>query len=177
VGDYLRISVWKGDEYSGEFQVAADGTLSQALYQSVRVAGLTPQDVQGRLKELLSNYQPDPELTVGLLLPVSVGGAVDQSNLYRVPQGSTVAGAIALAGGATEQADLTKVRVLRGGVQAPVDLTSELSDFGNIPLESGDQISVGRRSGFNWVSNLLVPLVSLGSLAVSIATLVRLGEP
>src|SRR2546422_4529355 len=58
------------------------------------------------------------------VFPVTVAGEVRQPNLYRLPEGTTFAQAIAQAGGPTELGRLNKVQVIRRDSTMMIDLGS-----------------------------------------------------
>jgi polysaccharide export outer membrane protein len=173
VGDQLTVTVWRDPEFSGEFEVDADGRLAHPLYQSLTVARLPLSAVRQRLQEFLGVHQQDPELRVKLSVPVSVGGAVGAPSRYLLPYGTTIMDAVASAGGASDRGRLDRVRLVRGNTQRTLDLTDQTVLYGRIPVMSGDQIFVGRRSEFSFLRDLFSPLLSLGTLTVSIISLVQ----
>ena len=172
-GDGLRITVWRHPELSGEFTISADSTLVHPLYQVVKVAGVPLVVAKERLRGLLATYEQDVQLTLEPLLPVAVAGEVRQPNLYRLPQGTTIAQAIALAGGPTERGRLDRVRVMRRQSEITLDLTSDYPSSEQRQVASGDQVLVGRRSGFNAWRDLIVPLTSLAGTVAAIINVTR----
>jgi polysaccharide export outer membrane protein len=172
-GDVLRITVWRHPELSGEYTVAADSTLLHPLYQSIKVAGVPPGVAKERLRGLLTSYEQDVQLTLEPLFPVSVAGEVRQPNLYRLPEGTTIAQAVAIAGGPTERGRLDRIHVLRGHGEIRLDLTSDAARSEKVLIASGDQILVGRRSQFNFLRDFFVPLVSLSGTVAAIINVTR----
>lgn len=161
VGDALRINVWRQPELSGEFIVGPDSALRHPVYQVVKVAGAPLPVVEARLRELLVTYDQAVQLVVEPLFPVTVAGEVRLPNLYRLPQGTTFAQAVALAGGPTELGRLDKVRVIRRNGAMEINLGSRgYSRFESLTIASGDQVIVARRSDFNVLRDLLYPLAS-----------------
>src|SRR5207248_7634121 len=112
-GDMLRLSVWRHPELSGDFLVAPDSTVVHPLYQRVQVVGVPLPVVKERLRALLVTYEQGVEFAIEPLFAVTVAGEVRQPNLYRLPQGTTFAQAIAQAGGPTELGRLDRVHVMR----------------------------------------------------------------
>jgi polysaccharide export outer membrane protein len=167
-GDVLKITVWRAPEFSGEFPVSPDGTLAHPLYQGVRVVGLPISGVKARLREFLTGYEQNPHLVVEPLFPVGVGGEVRAPGLYTLPRGTTIAQAIARAGGPTERGRLDRVRLVRRGRETTLDLVSQESAYGAGSIVSGDQLFVGRRSDFNVVRDVLGPLASLTAAVAAV---------
>jgi polysaccharide export outer membrane protein len=168
VGDALRINVWRQPELSGEFVIGTDSTLMHPVYQGVKVAGAPVSVVKERLRRLLITYEQDVQLVVEPLFPVSVAGEVRQPNLYRLRQGTTFAQAVALAGGPTELGRLDKVRVIRRDSAMVINLGSGYSRYEALPIASGDQVFVARRSSFNVLRDALYPLASLTAAVAAV---------
>ena len=160
-GDMLRINVWRHPEMSGDLEVGADSTLVHPVYQAIKVAGAPLPVVKERLRGLLAKYEQDVQLVMEPLFPVTVAGEVRVPNLYRLPQGTTFAQAIGQAGGATEQGRLDKVRVIRRDSEMVIDLARGYSRYEALPIASGDQVLVARRSSFNLLRDVLYPLTSV----------------
>ena len=167
-GDVLRINVWRHPELSGEFAVAPDSTLVHPVYQVAKVGGASLAVAKERLRGLLTSYEQDVQLVIEPLFPVTVEGEVRQPNLYRLPQGTTIAQAIAQAGGPTEQGRLDKVRVLRRDSMMVINLAGGYSRYEAITIASGDQVLVTRRSSFNLVRDVLVPATSLTAAVAAV---------
>jgi polysaccharide biosynthesis/export protein len=172
-GDVLRISVWRHPELSGEFAVAPDSTLVHPLYQVAKVGGASLGVVKERLRGFVTTYEQDVQLVIEPLFPVTVEGEVRQPNLYRLPQGTTIAQAIAQAGGPTELGRLDKVRVLRRDSMMVINLASGYSRYEAISIASGDQVLVARRPSFNLVRDVLVPGTSLTAAVAAILAYTR----
>lgn len=172
-GDVLRITVWRAPEFSGEFVVAPDGTLLHPLYQGVKVGGIRVSMVKSRLRTFLTAYEQNPQLVVEPLFPVTVAGEVRLPSLYIMPQGTTIAQAIARAGGPTERGRLDRVRLLRQGQEMMIDALAAQQQYAATPISSGDQLFVGRRSDFNLLRDALGPVFSLAAAAAGIIVAVR----
>ncbi len=143
-GDAVRITVWRKPELSGDFQVAADGSVKHPLYRDLRVAGVPMDSVQARLGRLLSGYESDPQFLVEPLFRVAVGGEVRKPDLYTLPSETTIGAALALAGGVTERGKLNRVTLIREGHQELLDLSRPETGAASRAIRSGDQILVGR---------------------------------
>jgi protein involved in polysaccharide export with SLBB domain len=167
-GDVLRINVWRHPELSGDFVVAPDSSLVDPVYQGVKVAGQPLVVVRDRLRGVLGTYEQGVPFVLEPLFPVTVAGEVRQPNLYRLPEGTTFAQAIAQAGGPTELGQLNKVSVIRRDSTMMINLGSGYSKYQGLVIASGDQILVGRRSNFNLVRDALYPLASLTAAVAAI---------
>lgn len=168
-GDQIRIVVWRNPELSGDFFVAADGTVTHPIYKEVQVTGISMTAVEERLRTFLTRYTTNPQFIVMALVKIVIGGEVRAPNLYSVPPQTTILQAIALAGGATEAASLRKVRILRDGQEVVVDLTKADERAGLLQIRSGDQILIPRRR--NVFRDVIGPAASTMGLFVGIANI------
>src|SRR2546429_4807487 len=167
-GDMLRINVWRHPEMSGDLEVGADSTLVHPVYQTIKVAGVPLPVVKERLRGLLAKYEQDVQLVIEPLFPVTVAGEVRVPNLYRLPQGTTFAQAIAQAGGLTELGRLDRVHVIRRDSAMVIDLARNYSRYERLPIASGDQVLVARRSDSNFLRDVLYPLASLTAAVAAV---------
>jgi len=168
-GDALRITVWREPDLSGRFTVSQDGTISHPLYQDIVAAGVDLPTLRARLRTLLAQYQAEPRFVIEPLLRVSVGGEVRQPSLYTLPPETSIAEAVALAGGATDRARLDRVHLLRGGREITVDLLSPHVGMAQARIRSGDQIYVDRS-----VSVFREYIAPAGSITAALVTLIAL---
>ena len=167
-GDMLRVTVWRHPEMSGDFAVAPDSTLVHPLYRTVKVAGAPMAAVRERLRAVLVTYEQGVDFVIEPLFAVTVAGEVRQPNLYQLAQGTTFAQAIARAGGPTELGRLDKVRVIRRDSSMVIDLGRGYSRYEGLPIASGDQVLVARRSSFNLLRDAVYPLASLTAAVAAV---------
>lgn len=169
-GDLLRVVVWRVPDMSGEFEVAADGTIVHPLYREVAVAGIPLPMAEDRLRTFLARFESNPQFVMEPLFRVAVGGEVRTPNLYSFPPEVTIAQAIALAGGLSERGRLDRVRLIRDGETVLIDLHRPNSQQAHIPIRSGDQIIVDRRR--NVFREYVVPALSVTTAVVTIVNFV-----
>ena len=172
-GDVLRINVWRHPELSGEFLIGPDSALVHPVYQVVKVGGASLPVVKERLRGLLTTYEQDVQLVVEPLFPVTVAGEVRLPNLYRLPQGTTIAQAVALAGGPTEQGRLDKIRLIRRDGEITIDLAHSYAKYETLPLGSGDQLLVARRRSFSVLRDVFLPVASLTAAVAAVISAQR----
>lgn len=173
-GDMVRIAVLSRPDLTGEFMVSADGSIRNPAYQGVRVAGIPLDQAIENVGQFLTRYQAEPRYVVEPLFRIAVGGGVTSPSLYPLPPETTIAQAVATAGGAKTSGDLSKVDVYRNGQHYRVDLT-EANTIASLPIRSGDQIIVyERRPRFEALqdaSTLLSVVVSAVNLYVLVQNL------
>jgi polysaccharide biosynthesis/export protein len=166
-GDAVKITVWQKPELSGEFIVGADGRVSDPFYMDVQVAGIPFATAVERVRNYLAQYEVNPRVLVEPLFHVAVTGEVRTPNMYGLRPETTVVQAVMLAGGPTERARLSRVRLLRNGHEIPIDITAPQADAARTTIQSGDVIIIPRRVAI--IRDVLGPVSSITSAVVSIA--------
>jgi len=169
-GDVVRLMVWRKPELSGELVVATDSSLKHPLFQEVKVGGVSLIVAKERLREFLARYESDPQFVIEPLFRVGVGGEVRSPNLYSLPRETTIAQAIALAGGPTERGRLDRIVLIRDGRIVKIDLTDPASTWANASIHSGDRIGVMRRRDL--LRDYAAPLASVTAALVSVIALI-----
>ena len=109
IDDVLTVSVWRYPDLSGTFTVGADGALAVPLLGAVEVKGLTARQVEGQLKQRLSEgYVKEPQVTVTVQSfrsqRVFVTGEVRQPGAIPLSGSLSLLEAIARVGPVTEHA-------------------------------------------------------------------------
>jgi polysaccharide biosynthesis/export protein len=170
-GDMVRITVWRKPELSGEYPVAADGTIADPFYMDVSVGGLTLASASERVRAHVAIYENEPRVLVEPLFRVAVGGEVQQPSLYNFRPEISIAQAVMLAGGPTERGRVDEVRVIRDGRELVVDLTDPEGGVAATPIRSGDQILVARRRSI--VRDYIAPASSILGAALAITNTIR----
>ena len=173
-GDVLRITVWRKPELSGEFIIASDGTVSHPLYRNVRVTGIPLPTVEARVRDFLGTLEENPQFVVEPLLRVSVAGEVRQPNVYNLRLETSLAQAVAIAGGTTERGRRDRVVLVRDNRETIVNLRKPDQTGAGMPVRSGDQIVVERESR-PW--DTVGPIVSiLGATAAIVSVILYNGR-
>jgi polysaccharide export outer membrane protein len=169
-GDAIRVEVWRNKELSGEFPIAANGSITHPLYRELKVAGVPLSVVEDEFRVFLSKYESNPAFTLTPLLRVIVAGEVRQPNIVTVPAGTTVAQVIAMAGGPTERAQLEHVQLVRQGTRQTLDITHPEAAAINIPVNSSDEILVPRRR--NIMQDVIAPSSSILAALAAVTSVV-----
>lgn len=122
--DKLAVKVFKADDLSGEYEVDLAGHISLPLIGEVMAANQTTAQLDQRLTEKLGEkYLENPDVSVAIKSSsgrvVTVDGAVREPGAYPVLRQITLLQAMAMAKGATEDANVRRVAVFRtiGGVR------------------------------------------------------------
>jgi polysaccharide biosynthesis/export protein len=168
-GDSVRIVVWRKPEFSGDFVVAPDGSITHPLFRAVQVAGVPFATAEANLRRFLSGFEENPQFVMEPLIRVAVSGEVTRPQVFALRPETTIGEAVARAGGTTTIGSRNHIRVLRlepNGQQQQlvVNLADPDGGTATLPVRSGDQIIVDRkRSVFR---DILIPALGIiGSIA------------
>lgn len=164
-GDVIRIDVFNVPELSGPQTVAPDGTINISLISATNVQGLTIEETARLLEQRLAPFLVRKIVNVSLITPrplnVAIVGEVNRPGTRVLTfantaaggtniRSTTLTGAIELAGGITQQADVSNVQISRLGARGvrriiKVDLLSLLrqGDINqDLKLVDGDSIFI-----------------------------------
>jgi protein involved in polysaccharide export with SLBB domain len=116
--DLVAITVYLEESLSGEYTVDDQGSLDLPLLGSLSVRGLTAGELADALETRLADgYLRDPDVRVQVVefnsRKVSVLGMVREPGRYPFRDGMTLVQAIAEAGGTTDSALLSSMRIAR----------------------------------------------------------------
>jgi polysaccharide export outer membrane protein len=152
--DVLGIDVWKDTELTRTVTVRPDGKISLPLVGELEVSGLTALKVQHLIAQRLTEYIPNPQVTVIVQVVKSqmylVMGKVAKPGAYELGKPTTVLEAIATAGGFLDFAKVSKVYIIRledGGPSQTLHFDYKKVIKGknpeqNVELKNGDTIVV-----------------------------------
>jgi len=156
-GDELSLTLWEGgkpNEYKVTVQV--DGTVSIPYFDALQVNGLTPTEIDHYMTKKLTKFVRRPRVDVQVLQARSKTASVfgEVKNLARQPTGpgtyfldgkETLAQFLSRVGGPTQQADLTKVQIVRHGGKVVLNLERAIEENDwteNAIIDAGDTIFV-----------------------------------
>ena len=152
-GDVLEISVWRDQNLSREVVVPPDNVISFPLAGDINVSGTTVGQLREKVAKKLTEYIPDPSVTVMLKkinsLNAYVIGKVNKAGTFPINLDTSVMQILAMAEGLNPFASEGKIHILRqqGGttIKIPFDYGSVVSGKNleqNILLKRGDVIVV-----------------------------------
>jgi protein involved in polysaccharide export with SLBB domain len=169
-GDALALQIWREPDLSGRFIVDEGGIVTLPLLGRIHVTGVPIPELRERLIEGFERQLRNPAITVIPLRRIYVLGEVNRPGLLEVDPTVTLAGAVALAGGANWEGDLRRLQIMRDGVVLDREVGPE-ADLLSVDIRSGDQIFVGRRPWIERHSTFLVS-ATIGVASI-IVTLLR----
>jgi polysaccharide export outer membrane protein len=149
--DVLQIDVWKEPEITRTIPVRPDGKISLPLLDDVQAAGLTAMQLAGRIREGLTKYLTNPQVTVTVTQinsrRVYVTGEVTKSGALPLLPGMTALQALSSSGGFTQFAREKGIYILRTEKGKQVKLPYNYRDVlkgrqEDVVLQAGDVIVV-----------------------------------
>ena len=151
--DVIRIDVWKEPDVSRSVPVRPDGKISMPLLNDVQAAGLTSLELAAAIRDGLSKFMTNPQVTVTVSevnsRRIYVTGEVARQGAQNLLPNMTVLQALSAAGGLTQFAREKKIYIVRtvDGKQVtyPFDYKGALTGKHpetNILLQGGDMIVV-----------------------------------
>ncbi|MFV0384100.1 polysaccharide biosynthesis/export family protein [Paracoccus sp. (in: a-proteobacteria)] len=175
-GDLLDLRVPDDDTFTGQFEISRDGTLKLPFISPIAAQGRSTDQVVADIREALVSggyYVLEPEISLLVMdfssARVGVNGAVfepqtveigrvsadDRDDLRQAARGGSTEGrnlsvALRNAGGVRPDADLSAVRLTRGGTNYVIDLRGAIEgrSFDDVMLLTGDEINVPSRQCF-----------------------------
>jgi len=151
--DVLRIDVWKEPDISRTIPVRPDGKISLPLLNDVQASGLTAMQLSQIIRQELTKYITNPQVTVTVSeinsRRVYVTGEVMRPGSMPLLPGMTALQALSSSGGFTQFARVKGIYILRveDGKQMKhrfnyKEVVDGKSPEQNIPLQPGDVIVV-----------------------------------
>jgi len=169
-GDRVRLKVWREPDLSGEFEVDEDGIVVFPKVGRLDVRQISTDSLKALLIARFAESLRSPSVEVTVLRRVNVLGSVRNPGLYYVDPTTTVADALALAGGVSPDGKQNSFELVRDGKRLPVELSRD-SRLADSPLQPGDQLRVPQRS---WLSrNTGLVAATLTSAAIVFAATIR----
>jgi protein involved in polysaccharide export with SLBB domain len=144
--DLITVQVYKNADISGDYSVGPDGTISLPLVGSVAASGLSEKELAERLRQKLSDFLVDPQVSVTVKTYQSqyvyVAGAVPRAARVALKPGMSLNDIFSEAGVGLLPGQV--FTVTRRGDTAPfTTLDSATTDASRSPaLRDGDVITV-----------------------------------
>jgi polysaccharide export outer membrane protein len=116
--DTVTVNVFRQKDLSGDYEVDLTGRISMPLIGSIEAVELTTAQLDQKITEAYGKkYLVNPDVAVGVKSStrrsVTVDGAVKSSGSFPINGPLTLMQAVALSGGAAEDANLRRVAVFR----------------------------------------------------------------
>jgi protein involved in polysaccharide export with SLBB domain len=149
-GDAVTVTVVGQPNLSVQDQpVRPDGRITPPLVQQVEIQGKTVAEVTAALNKAYRPFLTTPQIVVTVArfrpLRITVLGQVVKPGSYAFEEAPTLIDALATAGGLTERAARSSVRVMEpGGKSLTYDIDSLLQGKGPLPrMREGSVVEIG----------------------------------
>ena len=151
-GDVISVTVVGKPDYSGDIQVASDGTLSSKGFKAVSVSGLTLSQAEAAITSALKRVLKSPSVSLSWKEQapfwVNVIGGKNPLGSYQFREGMTVRQLISLCGLPLDP-DQLEADLLRQGKAVSIDLASLVRDANqNDVLLEPDDVLVIRQAPY-----------------------------
>ena len=172
VGDRILLSVEGDSALSDTFTVVAGPALRLPNIGEISLTGVSRAQLEPYLARELARYINDAVVNARALIRISVMGQVARPGFYAVPIDLVMPDALMVAGGATQDARLEKVQIVRGNsalwagseLQAAIARGATLDELG---VRAGDRIEVPRGIS-NPESKWRIGGIIIGSIATAV---------
>ncbi|NIR44980.1 MAG: hypothetical protein GWN83_13440 [Gemmatimonadetes bacterium] len=154
VGDRVLIDVEGQEELSDTFIVSADRSLEIPVVGTVALGGVLRSEIESQLIREIGLFIRDPVVHARALVRVAIFGEIARPGFHLLPPETPITEALMSVGGPTNDADLDKVHIRRGGdrmvltaeeARVAIQTGRTLDELG---LRAGDEIVVPKRSAF-----------------------------
>ena len=157
-GDRIYVDIFQEEDYSGEYLVLVDGTISLPLAGKVQVQGLTLGEANDLISQRYARYLRLPIVTTSLIAPrpltIAISGEVKNPGAYTISLDEqrkfpSVVDVVQQAGGLTAAANVRQVQVRRSvkGQQQVMmvnlwELLQQGDQTDNLALRDGDTVII-----------------------------------
>ncbi len=119
ISDELEVNVWKNPDLSAKMVIRPDGTVTMPLIGDMRAAGKTPSQLKSEIEKRIQDFVKLEGTAVTVSVTAinsyrfTVSGEVVRPGVFQATHYTTVAEAIALAGGFTRFAKRNEIVIQR----------------------------------------------------------------
>jgi polysaccharide biosynthesis/export protein len=149
LGDRILLRVEGDSALSDTFTVVAGPALRLPEIGEISLADVPRSEVEAHLARELGRYIKDATVEARALIRISVMGEVTRPGFYAVPVDLVLPDAVMLAGGATTEARIDRLTVMRGksavlGESALAAAIARGATLDELGMRAGDLIQVPR---------------------------------
>jgi hypothetical protein len=172
VGDRILLAIRGDSLVSDTVTVRAGRMIRLENMPDISLQGVLRSELQDYLTTQLARYIKHPEIQTTSLVRVAVMGAVNKPGYYQLPADIAMADAIMIAGGPTQNADVSRTQMKRGTdvLYSSALLGQEVAKgatLDQLNIRPGDQIEIGERHKTNW--GLVASIVGITAGLISTA--------
>jgi polysaccharide export outer membrane protein len=164
--DVVEILVYGEPDLSITTRIPQDGFVNYPLVGKIKVAGLTERQLEEKLNGVLGeDYLVSPQVNVSVrqYAKISILGEVKNPGSYEMKEMFTLTQAIAVAGGFTNNADPSQVKIIRmsrGNEKETIEVdVGQIADkvASDVELKGNDTIIVGEFGRFSIMGQVTQP--------------------
>lgn len=176
-GDKIEVLVYRNADLQRTVQIDTSGKITYPLVGDIQAGGMGIFQLRDKIKDGLSKYIINPDVSVGVVSvqsqKVAVLGEVKNPGLFALDTPLTSVEAVSKAGGFTIDAKQKNVLLIRGGLKKPELIVLNMEGFfskqdlaQNVYLKSGDIIYVPETfienvaRFFDHLARIISPIVS-----------------
>ncbi len=163
-GDQLLLQVKNEPNLSGRYVVSPEGRIMLPLIGLLDVSQRPFSEIESTIRTGFAQELADPELLVTPLQRVAVLGEVRLPGFQWIDGNGTLADAFVLSGGMLPTANRRSLVLVHAGKEERIQLRAGAPP--PIPLHSGDQVLISRRS---WLSENLPIFIGAAALVAAAA--------
>lgn len=165
----LEIKVKQDSNFDRLLRVDGRGEITLPLIGVIRVAGLTAQQVEVEISaRLKQKYIREPDVTVFVReftqVKFVVQGMVQRPGIYNAMNSISLLEAVAMAGGTTERADVSSVKIVRASRLRDANAINDAEIFDLDKIQSGAQKDTLVNAGDNVFVEEAVPIIIEGAV-------------
>ncbi|MAT59067.1 MAG: hypothetical protein CMF23_13940 [Ignavibacteriae bacterium] len=173
--DGIRITIFNIPEsVSGEYYVLENNTLKLPFLDPIDNHSKPYEVLKNEITEKYNSIYRTPELSIEPLFRVNVLGEVRNPGTYYITGIETITDVIGIAGGQTQDSDLSEVIVTRNNSEITIDMEEILEDGAtenDIKILPGDKIYV-TQIWFGGARNTSVILSAFAAVIAAVVTIV-----
>lgn len=176
-GDRIMIQVQGDTALSDTFAVWQDGSLHlpSPVVGTLPLQGVLRSEIQQKVQTFIARFVRNPTVLARPLIRLSFQGDFTRAGFYGVPADAMLTDAFMAAGGTTSNANMSKVKIERGGrefmnTRAVQQAIAEGRTVDDLGLRDGDQLVVPRANQTNVMGTVRAAAVVV-SLGVGVLTL------
>lgn len=173
--DGIRITIFNIPEsVSGEYYVLENNTLKLPFLDPIDNHSKPYEVLKNEITEKYNSIYREPELAIQPLYRVTVLGEVRNPGAYYITGVETITDVIGIAGGETQDSDLSEVIVTRNNSEITIDMEEILEDGAtenDIKILPGDKIYV-TQIWFGGARNTSVILSAFAAVIAAVVTIV-----
>lgn len=134
-GDSIEITVYRHNDLNKTIKIDPSGKMTYPFVGDIEAAGLSIFQLRDKIRDGLSKYIKDPQVSVSITTAQSqkyiVLGEVKNPGLFTLDNPVTALKAISIAGGFTVNAKQKNVLLIRSGLNKPELITLNIDKFFN----------------------------------------------